>query len=72
MIEAVGASLLYLPPLQSRPQPDRDGLLQAESSPAKSRRAIHPTLWDAVGRLIDFVTPNEAANFFAAAGYEPD
>lgn len=31
-----------------------------------------PALWDAIGRLIDLVTPNEAANFFKAAGYEPD
>ncbi|MDQ0524222.1 hypothetical protein QO017_005575, partial [Methylobacterium gregans] len=26
----------------------------------------------AIGRLIDTVTPDEGAHFFAAAGYEPD
>jgi hypothetical protein len=29
-------------------------------------------LWSAIGRLVDTVTPNKCANFFAAAGYEPD
>ena len=29
-------------------------------------------LWSAIGRLVDTVTPEECANFFAAAGYEPD
>ena len=29
-------------------------------------------LWAAIGRLIDTVTPDECANFFAAAGYDPD
>lgn len=28
-------------------------------------------LWDAIGRLIDLVTPAEAANYFNAAGYDP-
>ena len=26
----------------------------------------------AIGRLVDTVTPDECASFFAAAGYEPD
>jgi hypothetical protein len=29
-------------------------------------------LWSAIGRLVDTVTPDECANFFAAARYEPD
>ena len=29
-------------------------------------------LWTAIGRLIETVKPDEAANFFAAAGYDPD
>jgi hypothetical protein len=29
-------------------------------------------LWDALCRIIDLVTPAEATNFFAAAGYEPN
>lgn len=29
-------------------------------------------LWHVIGRLVDLVTPHKAANFFAAAGYEPN
>jgi transposase len=29
-------------------------------------------LWSAIGRLVDAVTLDECANYFAAAGYEPD
>jgi hypothetical protein len=29
-------------------------------------------LWSAIGRIIDTFTPNECANYFAAAGYDPD
>jgi len=28
-------------------------------------------LWDAIGRLLDAFTPDECANYFAAAGYDP-
>ncbi|MFN3646972.1 MAG: IS630 family transposase, partial [Gemmobacter sp.] len=28
-------------------------------------------LWDAIGRLVDLITPGESANFFTAAAYEP-
>ncbi len=39
------------------------------------RRAAERTveaLWDAIGRLVDLITPAESANFFTAAGYEPE
>ncbi len=29
-------------------------------------------LWRVIGRLIDTFIPKECANYFAAAGYEPD
>lgn len=29
-------------------------------------------LWTTIGRLVDAVTPDDAANFFVAAGYDPD
>ena len=37
-IEAVGASVMYPAALQPRPQPNRDGLRQAEGAPAQSLR----------------------------------
>ncbi|ESZ04472.1 transposase, partial [Mesorhizobium sp. L2C085B000] len=38
---------------------------------AKAERTI-TALWDAVGAVVDLFTPAECANYFKAAGYEPD
>ena len=71
-IEATGARLLFLPPYS----PDFNPIEMAFSKlKALLRKAAERTiegLWSAIGRLVDTVTPTECANFFAAAGYEPD
>ena len=71
-IEAAGARLLYLPPYS----PDFNPIEMAFSKlKALLRKAAERTvegLWSAIGRLIDTVQPGECANFFAAAGYEPN
>ena len=71
-IEAAGAQLLFLPPYS----PDFNPIEMAFSKlKALLRKAAERTvegLWAAIGRLIDTVTPDECANFFAAAGYDPD
>ncbi|WP_091712264.1 IS630 family transposase [Methylobacterium phyllostachyos] len=71
-IEAAGARLLFLPPYS----PDFNPIEMAFSKlKALLRKAAERTvegLWSAIGRLIDTVTPDECANFFAAAGYDPD
>ena len=71
-IEARGARLRHLPPYS----PDFNPIEMAFSKlKALLRKAAERTvegLWTAIGRLIDTITPDECANFFAAAGYEPD
>lgn len=71
-IAAAGARLLFLPPYS----PDFNPIEMAFSKlKALLRKAAERTvegLWSAIGRLVDTVTPGECANFFAAAGYEPD
>ncbi|MDQ0523795.1 transposase [Methylobacterium gregans] len=71
-IEAAGARLLFLPP----DSPDFNPIEMAFSKlKALLRKAAERTvegLWTAIGRLIDTLTPDEGAHFFAAAGYEPD
>ena len=71
-IEAAGARLLFLPPYS----PDFNPIEMAFSKlKALLRKAAERTvegLWSAIGGLVDTVTPDECANFFAAAGYEPD
>lgn len=71
-IEAAGACLLYLP----RYSPDFN-LIELAFSKLKAllRKAAARTvesLWAAIGRLVNAFQPQECANYFAAAGYEPD
>ncbi len=65
-IEAAGARLLFLPPYS----PDINPLEMAFSKlKALLRKATERTvkgLWAAIGGLIDTITPDECANFFAA------
>ena len=71
-IEAAGARMLFLPPYS----PDFKPIGMAFSKlKAPLRKAAERTVegqWSAIGRLADTVTPDECANFFTAAGYEPD
>ncbi|KQO93854.1 transposase [Methylobacterium sp. Leaf92] len=71
-IEAAGARLLFLPPYS----PDFNPIEMAFSKlKALLRKAAERTvegLWSAIGRRVDAVTPDQCANLFAAAGYEPD
>ena len=71
-IESTGASLLFLPPYS----PDFNPIENAFSKlKALLRRATARTvedLWRAIRDAIDTITPTECANFFAAAGYDPE
>ena len=71
LIEAAGAELRFLPPYS----PDLNPIEMAFSKlKALLRKAAERTvegLWDAIGRLVDLITPAESANLFTAAGYEP-
>lgn len=71
-IEAAGARLLFLPPYS----PDFNPIEMAFSKlKALLRKAAERTvdgLWSAIGSLVDDITPDECANFFAVAGFEPD
>ena len=71
-IAATGARLLYLPPYSPDFNPIENAFAKLK---ALLRKAAEPTvdgLRDAIGHIIDLFTPSECANYFAAAGYEPD
>ncbi len=72
MIEAVGAKLLYLPPYSPDFNPIEMAFSKLKALLRKAAARTVDALWSAIGRIVDLVTPAEAANFFAAAGYEPD
>jgi transposase len=68
-IEAVGATLCYLPPYSPDFNPIE--LLFAKLK-ALLRKAAHRTvdaLWTHIGTLLDAVMPDECANYFTASGY---
>lgn len=66
MIEAAGAIVLCLPPYSPDFNPIEMAFSKLKALLRKAAERPIPALWDAFGRLIDLVTPNEAA------GYEPD
>jgi transposase len=71
-IEAAGARLLYLPPYSPDFNPIENAFSKLKALlRAKAERTIK-ALWDALGDILDQFSPAECANYFRAAGYEPD
>ncbi|KMO13682.1 transposase [Methylobacterium platani JCM 14648] len=71
-IEAAGARLLFLPPYSPDFNPIEMAFSQLKALLRKAARRTVEGLWSTIGRLVDDVTPDQCANFFAAAGYDPD
>ena len=71
-VEAAGAMLLYLPPYSPDFNPIENAFAKLKALLRKAAERTVDTLWDTIGTLIPAFTPTECANFFAAAGYEPD
>ena len=59
MIEAVGACLLYLPPYSPDFNPIENAFAKLKALLRKAAARTVPTLWVAIGRLIDTFMPNE-------------
>ena len=71
-IEAAGARLLYLPPYSPDSNPIENAFSKLKALLRKAAERTLDGLWNRIGALIPALTPHESANFFAAAGYEPD
>ena len=71
-IEAVGASLLYLPPYSPDFNPIENAFAKLKALLRKAAERTVGALWDRIGLALDAFTPAECANYFKAAGYEPD
>ena len=69
-VEAVGATLLYLPPYSPDFNPIENAVAKLKALLRWAAERTVGDLWDAIGRLIDLLTPDECANYFAAAGYD--
>ena len=71
-IEAAGARLLYLPPYSPDSNPIEKAFAKLKAVlRAKAERTIK-ALWDALATVLEQFSPVECANYFKAAGYEPD
>lgn len=71
-IRAAGAKLLFLPPYSPDLNPIEQVFAKLKLLLRKAAERTVEGLWSAIGRLMDAISPTDAANFFTAAGYEPD
>ncbi len=71
-IEAAGAKLRFLPPYSPDFNPIENAFARLKALLRKAAERTVNGLWNAIGGLIDCFTPAECANFFTAAGYEPE
>ena len=69
-IEAAGAKLLYLPPHSPDFNPIENAFAKLKALLRRLAARSLDRLWTALGRFIDLFTPQECANYFAAAGYD--
>ena len=71
LIEAAGATLLYLPPYSPDFNPIEKMFSKLKALLRKAAERTVDGLWNAIANCIPLVTPRESANYFEAAGYEP-
>jgi len=70
MIEAAGASLLFLPPYSPDFNPIENAFSKLKAHLRKAAERTVDDLWNAIGATIDLFTPAECRNYFKAAGYD--
>jgi transposase len=71
-IEATGARMLFLPPYSPDFNPIENAFAKLKAILRKAAARTIPCLWDAIRDALPRFTPNECANYFSAAGYEPE
>jgi transposase len=71
-IEAKGARLAFLPPYSPDFNPIEMAFAKLKALLRKAAERTVDGLWTTIGRLVDVFTPQECANYFAAAGYDAD
>ena len=71
-IEAVGAQVLLLPPYSPDLNPIENAFSKLKAMLRKAAARTIDQLWDAIATIIQTYSPQECANYFAAAGYNAD
>jgi transposase len=71
-IEQAGCELRFLPPYSPDFNPIENAFSKLKAHlRARAERSID-ALWNSVGEIVKLFEPQECANYFAAAGYDPD
>lgn len=72
LIEGTGSDLLFLPPYSPDFNPIENAFARMKALLRKAAERTVKGLWNAIGRIVDMFTPQECANYFIAAGYDPE
>ena len=70
-IEAMGATLRYLPPYSPDLNPIEMAFSKFKALLKKAAARTIEDLWTAIAQALPQLTPQDCASYFAAAGYEP-
>src|SRR5215213_2549500 len=71
LVEATGATLMRLPPYSPDFNPIENAFSKLKALLRKAAARTKEALWQTIGELLDEFSPEECANYFRAAGYEP-
>jgi transposase len=71
IIEATGARLMLLPPYSPDFNPIENAFAKLKALLRKAAARTKEALWQTTGDLLGEFSPEECANYFVAAGYEP-
>ena len=71
-IEAVGATLRFLPPYSPDFNPIEKAFSRLKAMLRKIGERTVSGLWDLIGSLVDIFQPRECANYFSSCGYDTD
>lgn len=71
-IEAAGAKLAFLPPYSPDFNPIENAFSKLKALLRKAAERTVSGLWNTIGSILDVFTPQECANYFKAAGYDPE
>jgi transposase len=71
-IKTAGAQMLFLPPYSPDFNPIENAFSKLKAILRKAAARTVPDLWDAIRDALPRFSPLECANYFSAAGYEPE
>jgi len=68
-VAAMGAKVLYLPPYSPDLNPIEKLFSKLKTLLRKAAKRATEELWKEIGKLLDTITADECANYFASSGY---